>query len=498
MANVRISELPAATLPLTGAELVPVVQSGVTKQTTAAGFGAGTISVMAYGAKGDGVTDDTAAFNAALAAADDVFVPPGNYKITSTISIPQRKSLRGVGYKSRLSATIASGAVISITSGNGPTQVSGFRISGTATTGLSANNAQVLIIDNISLDGLTATDGFVFVSVWASSLSNLWTNGATLSNACFICGQAFNANDCRNWYTSNRCTYNVLIDGSYNGGNGVSHGSNWSMICVQSGLYGIYVGSYQGGTVNGVYSEDVVHPLRLGVATTKLARGMSFNGGDFGGPYNTHPDYASREATLWFDYAVGCTVNGIDLSGSFNCGDAAPITFSGGGGSGAWAIARVTAAGVVHSVEVITPGTGYTSDPTATVGGAGTGAVLAVTRSGTTVGSIAVTNGGSGYIADKCPVAITYNRAFKCAVNGAMFNSSLGDSSPLYPWIVRRSGANSGSGVALLSDTSWRNSANGNAAMLMKTRSTNFTHVLVEYDNTGAAQNLIYSPPQYP
>lgn len=35
MANVKISELPAATTPLTGAELVPVVQGGVTKQTTA-------------------------------------------------------------------------------------------------------------------------------------------------------------------------------------------------------------------------------------------------------------------------------------------------------------------------------------------------------------------------------------------------------------------------------------------------------------------------------
>lgn len=34
MADVKISQLPAATTPLTGAELVPVVQSGVNKQTT--------------------------------------------------------------------------------------------------------------------------------------------------------------------------------------------------------------------------------------------------------------------------------------------------------------------------------------------------------------------------------------------------------------------------------------------------------------------------------
>jgi hypothetical protein len=34
MANVKISQLPVATTPLTGAELIPVVQNGITRQTT--------------------------------------------------------------------------------------------------------------------------------------------------------------------------------------------------------------------------------------------------------------------------------------------------------------------------------------------------------------------------------------------------------------------------------------------------------------------------------
>jgi hypothetical protein len=38
MAGTKISELSAATLPLTGAELVPVVQGGVTYQTNASAF----------------------------------------------------------------------------------------------------------------------------------------------------------------------------------------------------------------------------------------------------------------------------------------------------------------------------------------------------------------------------------------------------------------------------------------------------------------------------
>ncbi|MHA2248698.1 MAG: glycosyl hydrolase family 28-related protein, partial [Candidatus Hodarchaeales archaeon] len=54
----------------------------------------------AYGATGDGSTDDTAAIQAAENAADDnggmVFFPPGIYRITSTITINEKVSFVGV------------------------------------------------------------------------------------------------------------------------------------------------------------------------------------------------------------------------------------------------------------------------------------------------------------------------------------------------------------------------------------------------------------------
>lgn len=47
---------------------------------------AGAVNVMAYGARGDGVTDDTAAFQAALdTGAQSIMVPQGIYKITGTL-----------------------------------------------------------------------------------------------------------------------------------------------------------------------------------------------------------------------------------------------------------------------------------------------------------------------------------------------------------------------------------------------------------------------------
>ena len=107
MTTIKISQLPAATGALTGAELLPAVQSGTTKKVTAAQLGANdVVSVQAYGAVGDGVTDDRAAIIAAQNYAASiggatVYFPPGEYKISSAIPMlpgitycgPQRAEL---------------------------------------------------------------------------------------------------------------------------------------------------------------------------------------------------------------------------------------------------------------------------------------------------------------------------------------------------------------------------------------------------------------------
>lgn len=103
----KISQLPAANGALTGAELLPAVQSGITKKVTAAQLGANdVVSVQAYGAVGDGVADDTAAIiaaqnHAAFIGGATVYFPPGEYKVTSAIPMlpgitycgPQRAEL---------------------------------------------------------------------------------------------------------------------------------------------------------------------------------------------------------------------------------------------------------------------------------------------------------------------------------------------------------------------------------------------------------------------
>jgi len=57
-----------------------------------------TVSVKDFGAVGDGVTDDTAAIQAALAAASNVFIPAGVYVISSPLTLSNNHKLIGAGY----------------------------------------------------------------------------------------------------------------------------------------------------------------------------------------------------------------------------------------------------------------------------------------------------------------------------------------------------------------------------------------------------------------
>ncbi|HDP90283.1 MAG TPA: hypothetical protein ENN42_10100 [Thioalkalivibrio sp.] len=75
-----------------------------------------------FGAKADGQSDDTSAFQAALDAAADkggiVFVPAGTYLIAGTLSIPQGVMLRGV-WEAPHHADIGKGSVLYSTANQG-------------------------------------------------------------------------------------------------------------------------------------------------------------------------------------------------------------------------------------------------------------------------------------------------------------------------------------------------------------------------------------------
>ena len=88
-AQVAISQLPSATTPLGGTEIVPIVQGGVTKNVTTlqiSAVGPGATNVAASGADRTGATDSSTVVNAVLAAgATDVYFPAGTFKLCNVV-----------------------------------------------------------------------------------------------------------------------------------------------------------------------------------------------------------------------------------------------------------------------------------------------------------------------------------------------------------------------------------------------------------------------------
>jgi hypothetical protein len=125
----KISELTAATA-IGASDVLAVVQGSETKKLTvvdiagnartAAEISAGVTpsnyafpagNVRRYGATGNGSTDDTAAFTAAMSVSavskQDVTVPAGSYRITSELGFPDQYVIRGVGRGSRILLDLA-------------------------------------------------------------------------------------------------------------------------------------------------------------------------------------------------------------------------------------------------------------------------------------------------------------------------------------------------------------------------------------------------------
>ena len=100
MANIKISQLPVASTPLTGAELFPIVQGGDTKRVTASSIGTTELNILAYGAVGNGVADDAAAFQAAVTAASAsgavLTAPAGSvFRLGSSVTCSGGLRMRG-------------------------------------------------------------------------------------------------------------------------------------------------------------------------------------------------------------------------------------------------------------------------------------------------------------------------------------------------------------------------------------------------------------------
>lgn len=219
MADVTILQLPTlSAAAITGADILPIVDisdltdpDGTTKGVLASGLtqytnrhnGIFNVTDPSYGAIGNGIADDTLAFQAAITAANSagngiVFIPLGYYVISSQLIIPPGVTLLGCGmgsgatFGSRILWTGASGFCFK--AGNTASSLSyginlryfGINIQNTAASGIWMYGTADSILEGIYVEGQTGTTTSIGIQIDGANISAF---GILMNNV--ICKHVF-------------------------------------------------------------------------------------------------------------------------------------------------------------------------------------------------------------------------------------------------------------------------------------------------------------------
>ena len=140
------------------------------------------VSVIDFGADPTGGIDSSSAFSAAIAAADNVFIPVGTYRCTIVLSGLSGKTLRGAGRYSTFLKNAGSSAVITMDNTTTPTQLN--RVCDMAI--VNANESTYPNTDGIVLSGVEANqhEWHNFENLWIQDFRRgvsvtgrlIWTN----------------------------------------------------------------------------------------------------------------------------------------------------------------------------------------------------------------------------------------------------------------------------------------------------------------------------------
>lgn len=134
-------------------------------------------SVRDFGAKGDGIADDTTPINNALTGGGDVYFPTGTYRVSAALRVNTKTTLRGAGRGQSIIRMTKSGegSTIDVTSSN-------VMIYALSIEGPSPNDTYVALETAIRFHPATANERLQDVQVQACEIYNYGFHGIELDH----------------------------------------------------------------------------------------------------------------------------------------------------------------------------------------------------------------------------------------------------------------------------------------------------------------------------
>ncbi len=274
------------------------------------------VSVRDYGARGDGVTDDTTAVQAAIATGKSVYFPAGNYISGQQIITTQGQTVFGEGDLSVITAN-ASGINLFVPRSSYITirdlRLNGVESNGTNTSfavfTAAANPASYLNVENVVVSGATGSVGF--------------NNAIKFDDSCHY-GQVKNCSIERLWGNTSGRGYGVLA-GNVVGcrvtestmiatsGRG-RHGIYFSAGCSDSVASGNYLNGFDQEGIS-QYSTGVQPSCARNVYNSNTLQGCSAS------------NNAASGSIGIYGHSYGCVISNNTITGSGQRG----ITVDGSG-----------------------------------------------------------------------------------------------------------------------------------------------------------------------
>jgi hypothetical protein len=205
------------------------------------------VSVLDFGADVTGASDSSLAFQNAVNAHKNIYVPPGSYRLNSSVVLPSGTTLFGTGPTSAINAYGCDAFVVNAGSSFVNLQGLGmFSYTGggggdprtfvaVLCNGTLANNVNYVTLDNLYLQGWA--DAINWRYVWNSVIDNVTT--INTNNGLLLFGQSVNnfMNKCRLISNSGNASVWLVNDAGF-----VGEGLMISDTLMASGIYGILTG----------------------------------------------------------------------------------------------------------------------------------------------------------------------------------------------------------------------------------------------------------------